>query len=39
MEIVSIKPNGRMEIDFSEKLKSFEYFEQFGLNRTFWAEI
>lgn len=39
MEIVRIRSNGRMEIDFSETLHSFEYFEKFGLNRTFWAEI
>lgn len=39
MEIVRIRSNGRMDIEFSENLHSFEYFEKFGLNKTFWAEI
>ena len=39
MEIVKISSAGIMDIDFSETLHSFDYFEQFGLNKTFWAEI
>lgn len=39
MEIVRIRPNGRMEIDFSETLHAFDYFERMGLNRTYWAGI
>ena len=39
MEILKINPKGIMDIDFSETLHSFDYFEKFGLNRTFWAEI
>ena len=38
-EIVKISPTGVMDIDFSETLHSFEYFEKFGLNKTYWAEI
>ena len=39
MEIVKISPAGIMDIGFSETLHSFDYFEKFGLNKTFWAEI
>lgn len=39
MEIVRIKPNGRMDIDFSETLHPYDYFEKQGLNRTFWMAI
>ena len=38
MEIVRISPTGLMDIDFSETLHSFEYFEKHGMNKTFWAE-
>ena len=38
-EIVRISPTGKMDIDFSETLHSFEHFEKFGLNKTFWAQI
>ena len=38
-EIVKISAAGVMDIDFSETLHSFEYFERFGLNKTYWAEI
>ena len=35
-EIVKISAQGVMDIDFSERLHSFEHFEKMGLNRTFW---
>ena len=38
MEIVKISPTGLMDIDFSETLHAFSYFEKFGLNKTFWAD-
>ena len=38
-EIVKISSAGLMDIDFSETLHSFEHFEKFGLNRTYWTTI
>ena len=39
MEIEKIESNGRMHIEFSETLNSFEDFERFGMNSTFWRAI
>ena len=38
-EIVKISSAGVMDIEFSEPLHSFEHFEKFGLNRTYWRQI
>ena len=39
MEIVSILPNGKLRIDFSESLHNLIDFEKYGMNKTYWKEI
>ena len=39
MEISQIKPDGEVRVEFSERLHSFQDFERYGMNKTYWKDV